>query len=211
MNKKLICFDLDGTLTQFSTWESFNARLGITPEDDQRLFELYKEGSLAYRDWIVELVKTYKENGVVTKHDIEAMAEDIALRPDAQHAVDSMKEKGYRVILVSGAIDIVTRNVAERLGIGEWFSTNKAVWNGQQELIDIETMGDEREAKLLLLKEFCLKNDYALEEVVAVADGGNDTDIFKVTKGILLGNNKELAALAKENIESLSDLDTLLN
>ncbi|MES2225146.1 MAG: HAD-IB family phosphatase [Patescibacteria group bacterium] len=210
MDKKLICFDLDGTLTQYSTWEAFNTRLGITPEDDQRLFSLYKEGGLAYKDWMLELIKTYKENGVVSKHDIETMAEDIALRPEAQAAIDTAKAKGYQVILLSGSVDVIAKAIAARLGIGEWFSTNKAVWNESHELVDIETMGDERDAKVLLLTEFCLKNDYELSEVIAVADGGNDTEVFKLTKGIVLGNNKELAPLAWKQIESLSELDVLV-
>jgi len=208
--KKLICFDLDGTLTQHSSWEAFNDLLGIMPEDDQRLFGLYKEGNLDYKDWIIELMRLYKENNAVTKHDIELMAENIALRPEAQAAVDAAKAKGYHVIMLSGSIDVVARNVAERLAIAEWFTPNKAVFNEHDELIDIEQMGHERDAKILLLQEFCLKNDYELSEVIAVGDGGNDMGIFKVAKGVLLGKNKELASLAWKQIQNLSELEALL-
>jgi len=210
MNKKLLCFDLDGTLTQYSTWEAFNVLLGITPQEDLDLFNLYKEGNLEYNDWIMELVKMYKENSVVTKSDIEAVAEDIALRPEAQNAVDDAKAKGYHIILLSGALDVMARNIAARLGIGEWFAANKIVFNSQDEMVDIEHSDHERDAKLLLLKEFCLKNDYELAEVIAVGDGGNDSEIFKVTKGVLLGSNKELAPLAWKQIDNLSELNDLL-
>ena len=105
MPKKLLCFDLDGTLTPFSTWEAFNARLGISPEDDMRLFNLYKEGNLDYKDWIVELLKLYKENGVVTKKDIDGVADDIVARPDAQQAIDDAKAKGYQVIIISSVLN----------------------------------------------------------------------------------------------------------
>ncbi len=208
--KPLICFDLDGTLTPFSTWEAFNARLGISPEDDFRLFSLYKEGNLDYKAWMMELVRLYKENSAVTKSDIEATADDMALRSDAQAAVDAAKAKGYHVIIISGGIDVMVRALAARLGIGEWFASNKAVFNENNELVDIEDSGHEREAKLLMLKEFCLKNDYALSEVITVADGGNDTEVFKITKGVLLGNNKELLPLAWKQIQNLSELEALL-
>ncbi len=208
--KKLICFDLDGTLTPFSTWEAFNASLGITPEQDQALFTKYKEENLTYHAWMIELMRLYKENGVVTKADIEKAADDVALRPDAEAAVAAAKEKGYHVIILSGAVDIMAKNLAARVGIGEWFAVNKAVFNENNELIDIETGGDERDAKLLLLKEFCLKNDYELSGVIEVADGGNDTELFKVLKGIQLGENKELAPLAWKQINSLSELSDLL-
>ncbi len=208
--KKLICFDLDGTLTPFSTWEAFNTRLGISPEDDFRLFNLYKEGNLPYKDWIMELVRLYKKNGVVTKKDIAQTAEDMEFRPEAEAAIKDAKEKDYHVIMISGGIDAMAKSFAARLGIGEWFSTNKAVFNDEDELVDIETSGDEREAKLLLLKEFCLKNDYEISEVIEVADGGNDTELFKITKGVLLGANKELEPLAWKQIDSLDQLKDLI-
>jgi HAD superfamily phosphoserine phosphatase-like hydrolase len=208
--KPLICFDLDGTLTPFSTWEAFNARLGITPEDDYKLFSLYKEGNLDYKAWMVELMKLYKENGAVTKQDIEDTANDITLRPEAEAAIAAAKEKGYHVIMLSGAVDAMAKPLAAKAGIGEWFAVNKAVFNENNELVDIEDSGHERDAKLLLLTEYCLKNGYELADVITVADGGNDTELFKVTKGVLLGDNKELQPLAWKQIGNLSELGDIL-
>ncbi|MDB5254808.1 MAG: putative phosphoserine phosphatase [Candidatus Nomurabacteria bacterium] len=208
--KKLICFDLDGTLTPFSTWEAFNTRLGISPEDDYRLFSQYKEGTLDYKAWIIELVRLYKENGVITKKDIEDTANDIVIRPEAEAAIADAKEKGYHVIMISGSIDAMAKPLAATLKIGEWFATNKAVFNDNDELIDIEDGGHEREAKLLLLKEFCIKNDYELSDVITVADGGNDMELFQHTKGIVLGDSKELKPLAWKQIDTLSELKDLL-
>lgn len=206
----LLCFDLDGTLIQTSTWEAFNTRLGISSEDDYRLFKEYRDGTLAYKDWIVELVKLYKENGVVTKKEIEDVANDIELRPEAEAAIADAKEKGYRVIMLSGAIDTMAKALAAKAGIGEWYASNKAVFNESDELIDIEQGGDEREAKLLILKEFCLKNGYNLSDVIVVADGGNDTELFKVAKGVLLGSNKELQPLAWKQIDTLAALKEVI-
>ena len=208
--KKLICFDLDGTLTPFSTWEALNARLGISPEDDYRLFLQYREGNLEYKDWMLELMRLYKENSAVSKKDIEDTANDIALRPEAQAAVDDAKEKGYQVIVISGAMDVMAKPLAAKLGIGEWFAANKAVFNENDELVDIQDGGHEREAKLLLLKEFCLKNGYELADAITVADGGNDTELFQWTKGVMLGDNKELAPLCWKQINSLSELREII-
>ena len=210
MPKKIICFDLDGTLTPYSTWEAFNKRLGITEEDDQRLFTLYKEGNLEYQDWITELVRLYKKNSAVIKKDIEAVAASIEVRSDAQQAIDDAKAKGYHVIILSGGIDVIVATMAHRLGIAEWFTPNKAVFNDSDELINIEESGHERDALVVLLKEFCLKNNYKVSEVITVADGGNDTELFKTTKGVLLGDNKELLSLAWKHIETLSELNSLL-
>jgi phosphoserine phosphatase len=208
--KNLICFDLDGTLTAHSTWEAFNTRLGITPEEDFRLFNLYTEGKLEYHDWITALVKLYKEKGAVSKSDIEAVAHEIVIRPEAQVAIDDAKAKGYHVIIISGGIDVIAQAIASKLGVEELFTANKAIFNEGNELIDIEHSGHERDVKRSLLESFCSKHGYQLSEVITVGDGGNDLELFKVTKGILLGNNKELAPIAWKQIDSLSELSDLL-
>ena len=210
MPKKLLCFDLDGTLTPHSTWEAFNTRLGISKEDDQRLFGLYKEGNLDYKDWTKELVRLYKEHPLVTKEDITEVASSVALHTDVSEVINSAKAKGYHVVILSGAIDVMVQPIAQKLGVEDWFAANKAVFNENNELIDIEDSGHERDAKVFLLKDFCAKNNYELSNVIAVGDGGNDAEIFKVIKGILVGNNKELAPLAWKQINNLSELEVLL-
>jgi phosphoserine phosphatase len=209
-DKKLICFDLDGTLTLGSTWEAFNSRLGITPQDDKRLFEKYLAGNHTYQEWITELMKLYSQNDAVTKKEIEAIADDMELQIGAEEIVQTAKEKGYEVVLFSGSIDTIVRVCAAKLHIGTWFTTNKSQFNEDEELIGIETMGDERDAKLLLLKEYCLKNGFDIEDCIAVADGGNDKEIFIHAKGILLGENAELAPLAWKQVDQLKAVEEYL-
>jgi HAD superfamily phosphoserine phosphatase-like hydrolase len=208
--QKLITFDLDGTLIATSTWEAFNTLLGITADEDQRLFTLYKEGNLEYKDWIEQLMAFYKTKKSVTKNDIEILAAGIKLRLDAQEAIDDAKAKGYQVLLISGSVDTITSSFADRLGITEWFSPNKAVFNESGELISIEQMGHERDAKLTLLKKYCEMNNYEIEDVIAVGDGGNDKELFITSKGVLLGHNEELKLLAWQQIETLSELKEII-
>ena len=208
--QKLICFDLDGTLIEGSSWESFNTLLSISAEEDIRLFNLYTSGSLAYKDWIAQLIALYKKNPPVRKSDIEALAQSVELRVGALSVVEEVKNKGYEIVLISGAIDTIVSSLALRLGIKNWFATNTAVYTDEGILDDIESMGDEREAKLELLKRFCLQEGYELSEVISIGDGGNDVEIFTHTKGILLGNNKDFESLAWKKIEDLSEIGVLI-
>jgi hydroxymethylpyrimidine pyrophosphatase-like HAD family hydrolase len=64
----------------------------------------------------------------------------------------------------------------------------------------------ERAAKLELISNFCLQNGFDLSETIAVGDGGNDLEIFKNTKGVLLGDNAELLPVAWKQIHNLSEL-----
>lgn len=208
--KKLICFDLDGTLTRVSSWETFNTMLGISPEEDKRLFDLYIGGHHTYKEWIVEIMNQYSQNDKVTRQQIEELANNLSLREGAEELISFAKNKGYQVIIVSGSIDVVTKVIAAKLNVREYFSTNKAIFNKDDEFIEIETMGDERESKLLLLREYCLKNGIDIEDVIAVGDGGNDKEIFVNAKGVLLEENKELNNLAWRKVTDLLEIKDLL-
>jgi HAD superfamily phosphoserine phosphatase-like hydrolase len=208
--KKLLCFDLDGTLTPHSTWEVFNTCLGISQEDDYRLFTQYKEGNLDYKDWIQELLQLYKKNVPVTKETIESAAAGMEIRPGAQQAIDAAKAKGYHVVILSGAINTMTEVFAKKLTVDDWYAVNQAVFNDTNELIDITDSGHERDAKLTALKRYCEKHNYVLSEVIAVGDGGNDLEIFKFVKGILLCDNVSLMPLAWKHITTLSELNNYL-
>lgn len=193
-----------------STWLAFNTRLGISQEDDQRLFNLYREGKINYKDWTTELVRLYKQNNVVTKDDIEKVSSTIEIRVGAKEAIDAAKAKDYRVIIISGAVDVMVHPLAVQLGVEEWFAASKAIFNEKHELINVQDSDHESNAKLLLLKDFCTQHQYDISEVIAVADGGNDVEIFKVAKGILFGQNKELAPLAWKQIDNLSELSEII-
>lgn len=210
MNKKLICFDLDGTLTPHSTWLAFNTRLGISKEDDTRLFNEYLKEKLEYKAWTAELVRLYKQNVPVTKEQLQAVADEIILRADAIDTIAAAKKKGYRVVVISGAVDVMAERVLARLGIDEYFAASKAIFNDKNELVGLEDMGDERPAKLKLFEELCKENHIDPTEAIMVGDGGNDLGIFKVAKGILLGDNAELAPFAWKQIHTLSELENII-
>ena len=211
MEKKLITFDLDGTLTTSSSWQKFNELLGITAEEDQKLFELYIGGELKYADWIGAIASVYRERGrKVTEADVEALAQSIELRPGAREAIDAAANKGYKVIIVSGAIDTIARTIGKHLGVTTVFSTNEAVYDDNGVLIDLDLMGDERISKFAMLEAYASEHSFDLKDVVAVGDGGNDIDIFERTKGIQIGNNEELAKVAWKTVTSLSEVEALL-
>lgn len=208
--QKLICFDLDGTLSPHSSWELLNAKLGITPEQDQELFDQYKAGTLTYEEWTPALVRIYKENNPVKRDELRALAESVVLREEARQCIVDAKSKGYDVLLMSGSVDVIVEGLAKRLGIPEWLACSKGEFNENEELIDILSMGDEGPAKLKLLQEYCDQKQIAMNDVITVGDGGNEREIFQVTKGILLGDNKELIPFAWKQVENLSEVNQFL-
>ena len=210
--KPLICFDLDGTLTKESTWKLLNLRLGITQEQDSQLFHQYLAGGvLNYKEWLNQLVALHKSAGKsVPKGEIVALAREMELADYACEIVKEVKDKGYEVLLLSGGVDTIVETAAERLGFTNWRACSKIIYNEQGVFENIETMGDERDAKLSLLEEFCHDKGYTLSQTICIGDGGNELSIFKETKGILVGNNTELRDVAWKQVATLNEITELI-
>jgi phosphoserine phosphatase len=211
MDKKLIFIDLDGTLSPTSTWYELNIRLGITPEEDAELFDKYVKGNLSYAEWNRELVRLYKSKTPVSKEEILSFTDSIELRPDAVSTVQALREKGYRVVILSGSVDLIVQVIARKVTADDWRSASKFVFDENNLLENVTDMGDEAPAKKLLADEYVAANGYVLADTYAVEDGGNGVELFKYAKGILLGDNEKLKPLAWKQVQSLSEIPDLLN
>jgi phosphoserine phosphatase len=209
--QKTIFFDLDDTLTPQSTWLELNMKLDITAEEDQALFDRYLKDELAYKDWTKELVAIHKSHGSITLPEIIELAENINLRPDAVATVLALREKGYRVILLSGSVDTIVGTIAMGLGIEDWFACSTLVFDDNNVLIDIESIGDEADAKLKLAHDYIDAKNIDLEDCYAVGDGGNDIELFKVMKGIAFGDHKVLNEVAWKQVQNLSEVVALID
>jgi HAD superfamily phosphoserine phosphatase-like hydrolase len=205
--QKTLILDLDGTVTKHSTWKILNTALGITPEQDEELFQQYNRGELLYLDWTKKLVDLYhSNNSPLTKSDLVGLAQDIELRPDALDFVRTTKEKGYIVVLVSGSVDVLVETIANRLNTDSWLACSKAVFENDT-LIDIVSMGDEGPAKLKLVTYAGIELS---ANIVSVGDGANEKELFERTRGILLGNSQTLLPLAWRRVDTLTEAIELI-
>lgn len=206
-SKKALILDLDGTVTPHSTWVALNTAFGITPEQDETLFEQYRQGLLPYLEWTKQLVEIYRSNNSpLTKKQLIQLADDIELHKDAKDFVQAAKDKNYKVILVSGSVDVIVERIAERLNSDDWLSCSKVVFE-EDVLIDLVSMGDEGPAKIKLIQEAGIELS---EDTISVGDGGNEKELFEIIKGILIGNNQTLLPLAWKRVDSLTEAADLL-
>lgn len=208
--QKVIFLDLDGTVTPDSTWFHLNLTLGITPEEDHALFERYLERTLQYNDWTKELVRIHQSRGSITKSELETFAANIVLRPDAIGMVTTLKEKGWHIVLLSGSVDLIVSLIAKRIGANDWRACSKLIFDDSGKLSDIVSSGDEADAKIKIASEYLAQNNVSTENAVAIGDGGNDIELFKHMKGILLGQNEKLKAVAWKQVEHLSEIPGLI-
>lgn len=208
--EKVIFIDLDGTLTLKSTWGLFNIRFGLTHEEDQELFDQYVAGTLTYKDWTARLVELYKAHGVIHKKDILDFIEEIDFQPDALSTIQALQEKGYRLVVVSGSIDLFVEVLAQKLGINEYLACSQVFFDANDIFTNMTSLGDEAPAKLKLVTEYANTHGFKLENAYSIDDGGNGIELFKHTKGILVGNNEKLKTLAWKQVGNLSEIVELI-
>lgn len=209
--KKLIVFDLDGTLTPESTWMRFSELLGISKQEDMTLFESYANGVITYDEWTSKLVGLYRIGGnPVRREDVERLACSVPFRDGATDIVSRFRAHGFAVLILSGSLDEIVRHAALRLGADAWLACSRCVFDAAGVLRDIESSGDEGPAKFKLLSAFCEENGFALDSAVCVGDSENDADIFRHAIGVQLGDAHELQHVSRARIGVLNELAGLL-
>lgn len=209
---KLICFDMDGTLIAENSWYKLNVALGVTPEEDQEMYNSYIKGNLEYDTWIENLVSLYKERGLATKENIESVFNDILLVAGAEELVSYLRERGYEIVIITGSFDSLAKSIADKLGIRSYRANTEIVFDADGKLDGLVTKGDEIKNKPGYLKEICDELEISFEECVCIGDGVGDTELFKLpVKGIALeAAPDELKSLSWKVVNSLLDIKELL-
>lgn len=209
---KLVCFDLDGTLIAENSWYKLNTALGVTPEEDRAMYDQYSKGELSYEAWVRALAEIYRKHGKAKRDLIESVLAQYVLVDGAKDLVEYLKGKGYAVALISGSFNILLDNVAKELGIEHSIANTKLVFGADDMLMDIESSGEERLAKVEHLKRICQDLGIDVRQCVCVGDGGNDLDIFALTgKGITLEDSSDaIKSAAWKVVPTLRDIKNIL-
>lgn len=207
---KLVCFDLDKTLITKNSWYDLNLALGMTPEEDQKLYDEYYAGKITYKEWIHELLTLFLKKGKANLETITKALSVYTLSDGAREMVDYVRSKGYKVALISGSMDVQVDLVAKDLGIGLAKATNDFIFDENDDLKDIVTLADDKIAKLNFLEGFCRELGIEITECACVGDGDNDIELFRKTKHGITFTGSKIENEAWKVISGLGDLKTIL-
>jgi phosphoserine phosphatase len=209
--KKLIFFDLDGTLIKESSWHLFNPYFGMTEAEDQVMFDWYKRGLITYSQWDEMIVKILRDKNLCTKDKVAEFVETILPRPETQDLINACKEAGYTTVIVSGTMKQIAESFRARLGIDLSYTCSEIVFRDDGTFEDIANDKDEAPAKLRIFERVCTEHGVDPSEVIMVGDGGNDLEIFKRTKkAIQIGSYEPLKEFAWKHVENLSEIKELI-
>lgn len=181
MKIKLVVLDLDGTTVGENSWRKLNAAMGVTPGLDRHYYNLYHRGRITYPAWINALVRMFHRRGDPTKDNIFRILLNYSLYPGVREVVNELKARGIHVVIISGAMDIFVKAVAEDLGIETAAYNTTFVFDDSDRLVRAETEGEEALVKLAQLRAICQNLNIAPDECICVGDGPNDLLIFAYT------------------------------
>ena len=207
---KLICFDLDDTLIKKSSWKELNLALGISVEEDRKLYQEYKSGLSTYELWNNKLLERYMEHKNANKEAITEIFSRYSVVDDAQEIIEYLRAKNYELVLISGSVDILVDMVASDLGIPFFKANNAFEFDDNNRLVGIRTHGDDAKSKLANLESFCEMLNINIKECACIADGANDIEMFRSTGHGITFKDSEIEKEAWKVINSLSDLKNIL-
>ncbi|MFA6018356.1 MAG: HAD-IB family phosphatase [Patescibacteria group bacterium] len=206
---KLVCFDLDLTLISHNSWSDLNMALGVSADEDTRLYTEYKTGKITYEEWNALTLEKYLEHADATRDGVTKALSNYRYSDGAREAVRYLQEKGYIVVLISGSIDIIVNLIAKELGITYAKANNTFLFDEHDRLNGITTDGDDRISKARHLEAFCELLGVQMSECACIGDGENDLEMFRRTgKGITFAGSS-IESEAWRTINSLHDIPKL--
>lgn len=204
-NKRLIAFDMDSTLVVGETIVEIAREMGIEEKMDEET-EKAMHSDINFEDSIRSRVKLIKG---ASKSMLEELAYKAVIMPGGEELIQTLKENGFKIALVSSGFSLFAEIIKERLGLDFAFGNtlefndNKLTGNLLGDIID-------GEAKWEIIASICDELEIPYEETVTVGDGSNDRIMLK-NSGLGIGlNSKEIASQVADGRVLLNDVSKIL-
>lgn len=212
--KKIICFDVNGTLIDQSSWEIFTSGKEDAEKELKDIFSNYYSNKISLKDFWEQMADVLKKTGNANMSYICNHSDDInSLKKGAEDLINYLKDKGYKIYLISCSIDIYLEKLTQRLKLDGFYAGTRFAFSEGGELLSIESECLENKLfKEDKIREIAKDNNAKIEDIVFVGDGKNDIGAFEMTKnGIAIDSNVEkLRSIAWRNIKQLSEIKDIL-
>ena len=171
---RLVVFDVDGTLTKVvSSWQFLHERLG-TWDRGKQYAEQFFRGIITYEDWAKLDASLWR--GLKLER-VRQIVDSIPYTNGAQDVITALKRNGFKVVLLSAGLSLVTERVEREIGVDGSFANDLKVENGLLTgEVEVNVSVDNKDAVLLrMLKKFNLR----IDECAAVGDDETMIPLFE--------------------------------
>lgn len=175
MKFKLVCFDLDGVLTEKDdSWSYIHHYLGVWEQAKANRI-LFFTGKIDYQQWANADVGLWKNTPF---EKLNAIIQQIRLRPNIAMVVEELKHHNLKLLILSSGLSLFADSVKNRFNF-DFAIANTPVVGEDGKLtgeVHVKVSYDDKD---LVLKEFLTPYKIKLTECIAVGDGDNDISLFK--------------------------------
>jgi len=207
----LAIFDLDNTLIggdSDSLWGEFLVEKKMVDgefygSENQRFYDEYKAGTLDIFEFLRFSLKPIAENDLDDMLELRKtfIAEKIQkiMLPKAQALLDSHRELGHTLIIITATNHFVTEPIADLLGVEHLLATNPEMVNGQY-TGNVSGTPCFQEGKVTRLSAWMAERDESLKGSWFYSDSHNDLPLLKkVTTPVAVDADEKLTEYAQNN------------
>ncbi|MBS3794372.1 MAG: HAD family phosphatase [Candidatus Thorarchaeota archaeon] len=170
---ELAIFDVDGTLTTHSSiWWRLHEHFG-TEKKGQKYFDRYFAGEIDYDQWAELDASLWKGQAI---DDARELVQSSELTPGAIETVESLRNDGVKLGIVSGGLDIAANHVGKNLGI-DCVMTNRLLHRDGRITGEVDVQVGWG-AKGTIIRKIAEHFDVSLEHTAYIGDGRNDVSAF---------------------------------
>lgn len=211
--KKIICFDVNGTLIEEKSWEILTCGRKDIEEKIEKTFNLYFKNEIKIDEAWATLVKILKRAGMSSRDYIYSCWNNGGnFKEGAEEIISYLKDKGYKIYLVSCSIDAYLNHITRKMDLDGVYSGSHLIFDDTGELISIESECMEgRGFKKECLEKLAQEEEVDVKNIIFVGDGDNDVGVFKMTEhGIAMGKQKELIDSSWKQVDNLLQIKEIL-
>ena len=175
----LVCFDLDGTLVDDTIfiWKTLHEHFATDTVKRENAHRDYFAGRTTYREWFECDLDLLIAAGA-TRARIFDLLDDLRLMPFAVETLNELKERGHKLAIISGSIDIVVEHLLGEIEFDHVlinhieFDARGRISGGSPTPYDLKGKADG-------LVELCRKEGISTSRAAFVGDNSNDVWIAK--------------------------------
>jgi phosphoserine phosphatase len=172
----LVVFDVDGTLVEHTedktVWEVLNRRFTGTDGTNRERFDAYLAGRLSYAEWVALDISGWRDAGA-TRDQIVAAFEPLKLVSGARETLDALRERGVRLAVVSGTLDLLLETLFPDHPFAEVYC-NRIRFGPEGRIASWSATPFDMSGKSVALRAIAMREGVPLSRVAFVGDSAND-------------------------------------
>ena len=203
--RRLICLDMDSTLTKSECIDELAARAGVG-EQVKAITASAMRGEIDFKESFTQRVALLKGLDAEVLDDV---AQNTPLQDGAERLLRVLKKCGFKIAVLSGGFTFAGQPLKEKFGIDYLFANELEIKDG---CLTGKYVGDivDGQRKAEYLRLIAQMEHIELEQVIAVGDGANDLPMLSLAGlGIAFHAKPKVKQTAKQSISTIG-LDGIL-